>query len=135
MKRAFLSIKKRKIIEESFGWAKTIGGLHKTRFVGLAKIKYQMIFTFAVYKMRIDAMPELREKYGSSLIAANMKSQLLLLKGDDFLDWGASEYFVEDALLPIFHEQADFDLSRPKQSSADPSYTCKPVLIRSNAIA
>lgn len=32
-----VSIKKRKLVEEIFGWSKTIGGLRKARFVGLAK--------------------------------------------------------------------------------------------------
>jgi IS5 family transposase len=29
------------------GWSKTIGGLRKARFVGLAKVRAQTIFTFA----------------------------------------------------------------------------------------
>jgi IS5 family transposase len=33
-----VSIKKRKLVEEIFGWSKTIGGLRKARFVGLAKV-------------------------------------------------------------------------------------------------
>jgi IS5 family transposase len=33
------SLKKRKLVEEIFGWAKTVGGLRKTRFIGLAKVK------------------------------------------------------------------------------------------------
>ena len=45
------SIKKRKIVEESFGWAKTVGGLRKARFVGLAKVKTQTLFTFAAYNL------------------------------------------------------------------------------------
>ncbi len=45
------SIKKRKLVEESFGWAKTVGGLRKARFVGLAKVKMQTLFTFAAYNL------------------------------------------------------------------------------------
>lgn len=46
-----LSIKRRKLVEESFGWAKTVGGLRKARFVGLAKVKMQTLFTFAAYNL------------------------------------------------------------------------------------
>lgn len=46
-----VSIKKRKLVEEIFGWSKTIGGLRKARFVGLAKVKAQMTFTFAAYNL------------------------------------------------------------------------------------
>jgi transposase len=42
-----VSLKKRKLVEEIFGWSKTVGGLRKARFVGLAKVKAQTIFTFA----------------------------------------------------------------------------------------
>lgn len=46
-----VSLKKRKLVEEIFGWSKTIGGLRKTRFVGLAKVKAQTTFTFAAYNL------------------------------------------------------------------------------------
>ncbi len=42
-----MSIKKRKRVEEIFGWSKTIGGLRKARFVALAKVRAQTTFTFA----------------------------------------------------------------------------------------
>lgn len=45
------SIKRRKLVEESFGWAKTVGGLRKARFIGLAKVKTQALFTFAAYNL------------------------------------------------------------------------------------
>ncbi|MDD1751052.1 MAG: hypothetical protein LUO89_14405 [Methanothrix sp.] len=64
--------------------------------------------SFAV-ESRIDPLPGLRDSYGTSLIAADVKRQLLLLKGDNFADWGASAYFVEGALLPIFREPPSFD--------------------------
>jgi hypothetical protein len=57
-----------------------------------------------------DPMPALREQFGSSLIAADLESQMLLLKGDDFAGWGASMYFCEGALLPIFRQPPTFDL-------------------------
>jgi hypothetical protein len=56
-----------------------------------------------------DPMPALREQFGSSLIAADLESQMLLLKGDDFAGWGASMYFCEGALLPIFRQPPTFD--------------------------
>jgi hypothetical protein len=44
-------LKKRKRVEEILGWSKTIGGSRKTRFIGLAKVSSQTIFTFACYKL------------------------------------------------------------------------------------
>ncbi len=45
------SLKIRKRIEEIFGWAKTVGGLRKTKFVGLAKVSAQTVFTLAAYNL------------------------------------------------------------------------------------
>ena len=45
------SLKIRKRVEEVFGWAKTVGGLRKTRLVGLAKVKAQTVFTLAAYNL------------------------------------------------------------------------------------
>lgn len=38
-------------MEEIFGWAKTVGGLRKVRFIGLAKVKVHTVFTLAVYNL------------------------------------------------------------------------------------
>jgi len=46
-----VSIRKRKQIEEAFGWIKTIGGMRKTRFIGLARVNAQALFTFAAYNL------------------------------------------------------------------------------------
>jgi hypothetical protein len=46
-----LSWKRRNLIDEAFGWAKTVGGLRKTRFIGLAKVKAQALLTFAAYSL------------------------------------------------------------------------------------
>jgi transposase len=46
-----LSLKRRKMIEEAFGWIKTVGGLRKSRHVGLAKLAGQVLFTFAAYNL------------------------------------------------------------------------------------
>ena len=46
-----ISLEKRKRVEEIFGWAKTIGGLRKARFVGLVKVKAQTIFTLTAYSI------------------------------------------------------------------------------------
>jgi transposase len=46
-----VSLKVRKRVEEIFGWAKTVGGLRKTRFVGLAKVTAHTVFTFAAYNL------------------------------------------------------------------------------------
>ena len=47
--RASLTFRRR--IEEVFGWAKTVGGLAKTRFIGLARVKTQALITFAAYNL------------------------------------------------------------------------------------
>jgi hypothetical protein len=57
-----------------------------------------------------DPMPGLREQFGSSLFAADMDSQVMLLRGDDFARWGAAMHFCEGAFLPIFREPPTFDL-------------------------
>src|SRR6188768_2309556 len=62
-------------------------------------------------KMKLeDPMPGLREQFGSSLIATDLDSQLMLLRGDDFARWGASMHFCEGAFLPIFRARPPFDL-------------------------
>jgi hypothetical protein len=57
-----------------------------------------------------DPMPGLREQFGASLVAADLDCQLLLLRGDDFEQWGPSMYFCEGAFLPIFGEPPTFEL-------------------------
>ena len=46
-----VSLKIRKRIEEVFGWGKTVGPLRKARFIGLAKVKAQTLFTVAAYNL------------------------------------------------------------------------------------
>ena len=46
-----VSLRKRKLVEEIFGWVKTIGGLRKAKFIGLAKAKAQTVFTLAAYNL------------------------------------------------------------------------------------
>ena len=41
----------RKRIEECFGWAKNIGGLRKSRFIGREKLDFQFVLTFAAYNL------------------------------------------------------------------------------------
>jgi len=41
----------RKRIEECFGWAKTVGGLRKSRFVGREKLNFQFALTFAAFNL------------------------------------------------------------------------------------
>ncbi len=41
----------RKRIEECFGWAKTVGGLRKSRFVGREKLDFQFVLTMATYNL------------------------------------------------------------------------------------
>ncbi|CAI8739244.1 IS5 family transposase [Methylocaldum szegediense] len=46
-----ISQKRRKRVEELFGWSKTVGGLRQTRFRGLKKVAAQTVFTFAAYNL------------------------------------------------------------------------------------
>ena len=41
----------RKRFEECFGWAKTVGGLRKSRFVGREKLDFQFVLTMAAYNL------------------------------------------------------------------------------------
>jgi transposase len=52
-----LSQKKRKRIEEIFGWLKTVAGLRQTRFRGLARV--HMAFTFALAAYNLIRLPKL----------------------------------------------------------------------------
>lgn len=46
-----ISQRKRKRIEEIFGWMKTVGGLHKSRFVGIAKTQLAAYMVGAAYNL------------------------------------------------------------------------------------
>jgi transposase len=45
------SQRKRKRIEEIFGWLKTVGGLRKTRHRGVARVGWMFVFALAVYNL------------------------------------------------------------------------------------
>lgn len=45
------SLNIRKCIEAVFSWAKTIGGLRKTKLRGVPKVKAQTVFTCAAYNL------------------------------------------------------------------------------------
>jgi hypothetical protein len=42
---------KRKLVEEAFGWGKTIGGLRKLHQRGHAKVRWLFTFTHAAYNL------------------------------------------------------------------------------------
>jgi transposase len=46
-----ISQKKRKLIEEIFGWFKTIGGMRKTRFIGVKRVGLQALLAGAAYNL------------------------------------------------------------------------------------
>ena len=46
-----VSLKVRKRVEEIFGWMKTIGGLRRTRFRGLARTQLAAYFIGAAYNL------------------------------------------------------------------------------------
>ncbi len=66
-----------------------------------------------------DPVPSLKEAFSSAFVAADLDSQLMLLKGDDFPRWGASMYFCEGAFLPIFPERPGFSLLKQLYWSRD----------------
>ena len=46
-----ISQRKRKRIEELFGWLKTVAGLRKTRHRGVARVQWMFTFALAVYNL------------------------------------------------------------------------------------
>lgn len=57
-----------------------------------------------------DPLPELRTRYGAAFLAADLESQLMLLRGDGFSHWGAVRYSCEGDFLPLFTEPPGFEL-------------------------
>ena len=45
------SQKKRKLVEEAFGWAKSIAGMAKVKVRGLPRVRFQFTFTMAAYNL------------------------------------------------------------------------------------
>ncbi len=46
-----MSQRKRKRVEEIFGWAKTVGGMAKTRFRGVARVAAHLVMTMSAYNL------------------------------------------------------------------------------------
>lgn len=46
-----VSQRKRKLIEESFGWMKTVGLMRKTRHKGIQRVNWMFVFTAAAYNL------------------------------------------------------------------------------------
>ncbi len=46
-----ISQRKRKRVEEIFGWLKTVGGLRKSRFIGQAKTQMAAFFSGVAYHL------------------------------------------------------------------------------------
>ena len=46
-----MSIRRRKIVEESFGWMKTVGGLRKLRHRGKERVRAVFTFTCACFNL------------------------------------------------------------------------------------
>ncbi len=59
---------------------------------------------------REDPIPEFKKHFGSGFVDADLDCQIMLLRGDDFLKWGAESYFCEGAFLPVFSRKPDFSL-------------------------
>jgi transposase len=54
-----MSQRKRKRVEEIFGWMKTVGGMAKTRFRGAARVAAQLVMTASAYNLVRMAKMEL----------------------------------------------------------------------------
>ena len=52
-----VSQRKRKLVEQVFGWMKTVGGLRKLRHRGVALVDWQLTFAATVYNFRAPDMP------------------------------------------------------------------------------
>jgi len=52
-----VSQRKRKLVEEAFGWGKTIAGLAKVKVRGLPRVRFK--FTFAMAAYNLIRMPRL----------------------------------------------------------------------------
>jgi hypothetical protein len=63
-----ISQRKRKRIEEIFGWGKTVGGLGQLKLRGLEKVKAVFVFACAAYN--IVRLPKLLEQTGDVCLAA-----------------------------------------------------------------
>jgi len=46
-----MGLRRRKMIEEAFGWIKTVGGLRKMQHNRLENLSGQALFTFAAYNL------------------------------------------------------------------------------------
>lgn len=46
-----VSLTKRKLVEESFGWMKTVGLMRKTRHKGLRRVNWMFIFSASIYNL------------------------------------------------------------------------------------
>ena len=46
-----VSQQKRKLIEQGFGWAKTVGGIRQVMVRGLAKVDQRFVLTMAAYNL------------------------------------------------------------------------------------
>ena len=46
-----VSQRKRKLVEEAFGWGKTIAGMAKVKVRGLARVRFKFTFTMAAYNL------------------------------------------------------------------------------------
>jgi hypothetical protein len=57
-----------------------------------------------------DPTPRLRERFGASLVAADLNTQFMLLHGDNFPQWAPTMAYCEGAFLPIFEEAPGFEV-------------------------
>ena len=59
--RISISVKKRKLIEQGFGWAKTVGHMRQVMVRGLKKVDQIFVLTMAAYNlMRMRTLGQIR---------------------------------------------------------------------------
>ena len=52
---------KRKLIEQGFGWAKTVGGIHQVMVRGLERVDQMFVLTMAAYNLtRMRTLGQIR---------------------------------------------------------------------------
>ena len=59
--RISISVKKRKLIEQGFGWAKTVGRIRQVMVRGLKKVDQIFVLTMAAYNLtRMRTLGQIR---------------------------------------------------------------------------
>jgi hypothetical protein len=72
-------------------------------------VVHDFAISYTELGVREDPILKLRDRFGASLLDADVASQLMLLRGDDFESWADTVYFAGGAFLPVCREIPPFD--------------------------